>query len=98
MNLMADSNSSCAICGGVEADHKTSQHMFTTTPGQLVTKEQHEKEQPKQVTIPYQGGPLGKLIEVLVIKKLMTLEEALYVAELGPRPDLSRYEGDTVSW
>ena len=82
----------CAVCGGSEAEHANSAHMFTTKPGELVTREQHDKDQPPKVNVPSQGGPLGRLIEVLVTKKLMTLEEALYIAELGPRPDFEQYK------
>ena len=82
----------CAVCGGTEPEHDVSQHMFTTKPGELITKEQHEKQQPPtQMTVPHQGAPLGRLIEVLVTKKLITLDDALYVAELGSRPDFSKY-------
>lgn len=97
MSQMVESTEKCAVCGGSEGEHANSQHMFTTKPGELITKEQHAKQQqqqqPQKIAIPYQGGPLGKLIEVLVTKKLLTLDDALYIAELGPRPDLSEYEG-----
>lgn len=95
MSQMVESTEKCAVCGGTELEHANSQHMFTTKPGELITKEQYAKQQQSEqkITVPYQGGPLGRLIEVLVTKKLMNLEEALYVAELGPRPDFSKYEG-----
>lgn len=96
--MASETEGKCTACGAKESEHGNSRHMFTTKPGELITKEEYDKQNtPQQVSIPYQGGPLGRLIEVLVTKKLMTLEEALYVAELGPRPDLSRYEG-IQSW
>ena len=91
---MTNPTGKCAVCGGTEKEHEQARHMFTNQPGQLMTQEEYDKIQPppQQMSVPSQGGPLGRLIEVLVSKKLLTLEDALYVAELGPRPDFSKYQ------
>lgn len=77
----------CVICGGARGEHGNSQHMFSLIPGQLITKEQYEKDQPKKIPLPHDKSPLGRLIEVLVVRGVIDLPEALYVADLGPRPE-----------
>lgn len=90
------STSVCAICGGVEGDHANSQHIFTLNPGELITREQKDKEEPPQrVTIPRTAeGPMGRLLEVLTVKGYIDLAEVLYVADLAGRPDSLKGESN----
>ena len=85
MSQMADP-AKCAICGGVEGEHANAQHQFTLVPGELLVKE--PKQNPTQLPLGRSGNdPLGRLLEVLVIKGVMDLPEVLYIANLGARPE-----------
>jgi hypothetical protein len=66
--------------------------MFTLIPGQLVTKEQHDKDQPQKIAIPHSDNPLGRLLEVLTVKGLIDIADALYVSNMGERPNYDKYK------
>lgn len=98
---MPDTSEVCTICRGRKSEHidekgvQISRHAFTTMEGDLVTPEQMAKRQAPQQTARVQipatmagNVQLGRLVEVLLEKGLLTAEEALYVGMMGPKPEL----------
>lgn len=86
------SKPTCAICGGSEEEHTPDrQHAFTTTPGELKTPAQVQKEKEGarsgmvMVAHPPPKDIAERLVILLLDKGLITSEEALYVS-LGRRP------------
>jgi hypothetical protein len=92
----------CAVCGGTKNEHyeddgKTprTQHVYTTTPGEMVTHA--EKEKQKQQVPQLSGAPLaavvnsqpnsvGRLVEVLLDAGVIRTQDALYIANMGSKP------------
>ena len=85
----------CAACGGKKEEHgegKT-QHVYTETPGQLMTHDQQKKAQsqapqPMAIRLPVANDQnnYGRLVEVLLEKNLISPQEALYIAGMAPKP------------
>lgn len=94
----------CAICKGGYKEHfddqgkAITQHVYTQTPGDLSTakqKQAQEQQQGTRVQVPHPAvlgsNPMatGRLVEVLVEAKVVTPEQALYIAGFGPKPPTS---------
>jgi hypothetical protein len=92
----------CAICRGAKEEHgpgKT-QHVYTTTPGELKSTQQAEQEKqrqqmsgsPRVVALPTGGDSqaVSRLLELLMSKGLISLEEA-YTVATGTRPPTRQF-------
>lgn len=77
--------------------NQITQHMFTTIEGDLMTPAEHAKRQSSQPprvgispnVLQYMGNAgvsIGRLVEVLLEKQVITPEEALYIAGMAPKP------------
>lgn len=86
----------CAICFGTRDEHGPglTQHAFTDREGDLVTPLEMAKRQPQPprlIQLPggthNEGGAINRLIETLMNKGLLSVEEALYVVGVGPKPE-----------
>lgn len=91
----------CAVCRGAKEEHgpgKT-QHVYTTDPGQLMTSRQQEQQmrqlqqqQPMAIRLPgaqtNEAQAVGRLVEVLLEKQILSTPEALYIAGMGPKPEV----------
>lgn len=94
----------CAVCQGSYDEHfdgdgkRTTQHMYTETPGDLTTPSQRAKEQMlggqgRQQINPAMlmgagSNPIsfGRLVEVLLEKNFIDPDEALYIAGMAGKP------------
>jgi hypothetical protein len=91
----------CTICKGSKAEHfdnhgqPTRQHAYTTKDGDLVTnQEMAKRNQPQGQRTPFNpamlmgGNPMtaARLTEVLLEKGVLTTDDALYIAMMGPKP------------
>lgn len=80
----------CGVCGGKFSEHQNPnvKHVFSAE-GQLISKEQAAKQQQRPVRFPQTGeaGLVGRLVEVLMAQHMVSQEEALYVAGMGPKPN-----------
>jgi hypothetical protein len=86
----------CVLCGGQPGkEHEGRQHAYTTTPGELQTPEQKAKaaQSSRQAPLGLNLGAvaanplaIGRLIEVLIEKNVLSKDEALYIACYGPKP------------
>lgn len=86
--------SRCAICGDTKENHEGRVHAFTTKQGDLKTPEQASKEAQPQRPQALNFGALGlnpmglgRLIEVLMEKNLLSDDEALYIAGFRSKPE-----------
>ena len=79
----------CAICKGAPEDHGVgkSQHVYTETPGHILTHEQAAKQQKsddsgfKVATMPQPANTtmMDRLVETLLIRGLIDAEDAVYI-------------------
>lgn len=95
----------CEVCGGTKAEHygddgKTprTQHAYTTTPGEMITHAEREKQQQQPQPFQVGGVPLstmvnsqpnsvGRLTEVLLDAGVIRPQDALYIAGMGSKPN-----------
>lgn len=85
----------CGVCGGSKQQHDRPdvKHAFRAD-GQLQSKEQAAKEAaqstPRVVRLPgaqtNEAMAVGRLVEVLIEKGVLTHADALYVAGMGQKP------------
>lgn len=89
----------CSACGGAREEHGPglTQHVFTLRDGELKSHDQVERESrqssqgPVAIRLPgaqtNEAGAIGRLVEVLRDKGLLSDAEALYVAGMGSKPE-----------
>lgn len=92
--LGADGFPLCAVCKGEKKDHGEGKsiHAYTTTPGGLEAANRSEqKSGPQAVFIPPGGvhspQAMGRLLEVLLEKGVISAPDALYVLGVGTKPN-----------
>lgn len=99
---MAETTPPCAVCRGAKEEHgpgKT-QHVYTTESGQLMTQRQQEQMtrgmtqvQPQVIRLPgaqtNEAQAVGRLVEVLLEKQILSTPEALYIAGMGSKPEVT---------
>ena len=92
------SEARCQVCGGAPEEHSPgkTQHAFTEVGGQLLTHEQvaeakrRREQAPQVIRLPgaqtNEATAVARLVEVLLEKRIMTTDEALYVAGMAGKP------------
>ena len=91
----------CGVCGGSRESHDRAdvKHAFRVD-GQLQSKEQAAKEAaqstPRVIRLPgaqtNEAGAIGRLVELLMEKGVLSGADALYVAGMGQKPS-EQYPG-----
>ena len=78
----------CSACGDVYQSHfapdgtRLTQHQFTLTPGDLRPQ---PPPQPPRAPVPGDAHPtFGRLVEILVDREILSLEDVLYIAGVTP--------------
>lgn len=90
----------CTTCRGAYSEHfdlegrQLTQHPYTSEGHNLTTKREREKERQAQqqpqlrMTLPSAGSDsatIGRLVEVLIDKGVLTVEDGLYIAGMGKK-------------
>lgn len=86
---MAATKTPCTICGGSIEEHQGSRHAYTTTPGDLKVPETPKPNQSPRLNGAQtnEAQAIGRLLEILAQKNILSLQEAIYVAGMGPKPE-----------
>ena len=90
----------CGVCKGAYKEHfddagkPITQHAYTPNSGDLVTHQEMAKRHQPQQRVPFNpqmltqasGPQLGRLVELLIERNLLGVEDGLYIAMMGPKP------------
>jgi hypothetical protein len=102
--MSADVTDPCGICEGSPGEHDSPnvQHVWVPQGNtELITKAEAAKKRAQSQRQPMMvlgsqnqvNEAVGRLVEVLLGQKMISTEEALYVAGMGPKPDYTPASG-----